>query len=93
MCSNPYIDDMLIRQHIAEARAEAVQRHRVQSAKLQSGTLKPMPGIWARVRSLLQTMHWARSGRRYRPCNVGGTPARRPAMRLPTEDNRGGARL
>jgi hypothetical protein len=54
MCSNPYIDDMLIRQRIAEARADAVQRNLGQSAKPRR-----VPGVWTRVRHLLRGVHWA----------------------------------
>jgi hypothetical protein len=50
MCSNPYIDEILVRQHIAEARADAAQRHLLQSAKPRRA-----PGIWARARDLLHT--------------------------------------
>jgi len=54
MCSNPYIDDMLIRQHLAEARADAAQRHLVQSA-----TRRRAPDVAARARRLLRSVHWA----------------------------------
>jgi hypothetical protein len=54
MCSNPYIDDMLIRQRIAEARADAAQRHLVRSA-----TGRRAPRAWARARHLLRGVPWA----------------------------------
>lgn len=54
MCSNPYIDEMLIRQRIAEARASAVQRHLVEAAAPARA-----PGVWARARHLLHGVHWA----------------------------------
>ena len=53
MCSNPYIDEILIRQHIAEARAEAAQRQ-----LLSSGAPRPVP-LWARARRLLYDLHCA----------------------------------